>query len=101
MVDDPKDTPGIAVRRTSHDLLDQTIKGYDASGGFTAAKDAGRMNVESGNVGPGSATTVLMFDAHRSMRGRRQRGMLAPPGLNAGLLVSRNDQLIVFEGFPL
>jgi hypothetical protein len=35
------------------------------------------------------------------MRGRRQRGMLAPPGLNAGLLVSRNDQLIVFEGFPL
>jgi hypothetical protein len=27
--------------------------------------------------------------------------MLAPPGLDAGLLVGRNDKFLAFEGFPL
>ena len=79
VVDDPEDTPGVVVGRASHDLLNKTVKGCDAGGSFAAAKDTGMMNVESGHVGPGSATTVLMFDAHRAFRRDGQRGMLAPP----------------------
>ena len=100
IVDDPKDTPGIVVGRASHDLLDKTIKGGDASGCFATAKDTGTMNVESCDIGPGSATTILMFDPHRALRRGGQGGMLAPPGLDAGLLVGRDDKFITFEGFP-
>jgi len=99
IVDDPKDTPGIVVGRASHDLLDKTIKGGDASSCFATAKDTGTMNVESCDVGPGSATTILMFDAHRALRRWGQSGMLATPGLDAGLLVGRDDKFITFEGF--
>ena len=77
----------------------QTTKGCDAGGCFAAAKDTGTMNVESSDVGPRSATTVLMFDAHRALRRGGQRGMLAAPGLDAGLLVGGDDKFITFQGF--
>jgi hypothetical protein len=101
VVDDPKDTPGVVVGRASHDLLNETVKGCDAGGSFAAAEDTGMMNVESGHIRPGSAATVLMFDAHRAFRRDGQCGMLAAPGLDAGLLVSGNDKFIVFQGFIL
>jgi transposase len=44
-----------------------------------AAEDTGTMNVESGDVGPGSATAVFVFDAHRALRRGAQSGMLAAP----------------------
>ncbi len=100
VVDDPKDTSGVVVGRASHDLLNKTIKGCDTGSCFAAAKDTGTMHVESCDVGPGSATTILMFDAHRALRRSGQGWMLAPPGLDAGLLVGRDDKLISFEGFP-
>lgn len=59
------------------------------------------MNIERGHIGPRSATTVLMFDAHRTVASRREGGTLAAPGLNAGLLVRRDDKLIAFQGFFL
>ena len=99
IVNDPKDTPGFVVGRASHDLLNKAIKGCDTSGCFAAAKDTGTMNVESCEIGPGSATTILMFDAHRALRRDRQSWMLAPPGLDAGLLVGGDDKFITFEGF--
>ena len=68
IVDDPKDTPGVVVRKTSHDLLNKTIKGSDASGCFAAAKDTGTMHVERCDVGPCAATTIFVFDAHRALR---------------------------------
>jgi hypothetical protein len=82
-------------------LLNQTIKGGAASGGFAAAEDTGTMNVESCDVGPGSAAAILIFDAHRALRRRGQSGMLAASGLDAGLLVGRDDKFIVFEGFTV
>jgi len=99
IVDDPEDTPRIVVGRASHDLLDKTVKGGNAGGRFAAAEDTGTMNVESGDVGPGSATAVFVFDAHRALRRGAQGGMLAPPGLDAGFLVGRDDKFIIFEGF--
>jgi hypothetical protein len=100
IVDDPKDTPCVVVGRASHDLLNKTIEWCDAGGCFATAKDTGMMNVESSDVGPGSAPLVLMFDTHRTLGGSGQRRMFAATGLNAGLLVSRNDKFIAFEGLP-
>src|SRR5271166_5902046 len=97
VVDDPEDTPSIVVGRASHDLLNQTTKGCDASGCFAAAEDTGTMNVESGDVGPGPAATVFMFNTHRAFGCNSQRGMLAPPGLDAGLLVGGDDKFVTFE----
>src|SRR5271154_3688037 len=99
VVDDPEDAPGVVVGRAGHDLLNKTVKRRNACGRFAAAKDTGMMNVECSDVGPRSATTILMFDAHRAPRRDGQRGMLAPPGLDAGLLVSGDDKFIAFEGF--
>jgi hypothetical protein len=82
-------------------LHNETVKGCDAGGSFAAAKDTGMMNVESGHVGPGTATTILWFDAHRAFRRDGQRGMLAAAGLDAGFLVSGDDKFIVFQGLIL
>ena len=82
-------------------MLNQTIKRGDARGSFAAAKDTGTMNVESCDVGLGSATTILMFDAHRALRRRGQGRMLAAPGLDAGLLIGRDDKFVTFEGFTV
>lgn len=99
IVDDPKDTAGVVVGRASHDLLNKTIEGRNTSGCLAAAKDTGMMNIKSRDVSPGSATIVFMFNAQRAFRRGGQRGMLAPPSLNAGLLVSGDDKFIAFEGF--
>src|SRR5713101_4918574 len=97
IVDDPKDTACFVVGRASHDLLNQTIEGCDAGGFFATPKDTGMMNVESSDVGPGSAPLVLMFDTHQAFGGSGQGRMLAPTGLNALLLFSRDDKFIAFE----
>src|ERR1700733_1405579 len=64
IVDDPENTSGVVVGRASRDFLDKAIEGCDTGGGFTAAKDTGMMNIESSEVGPGTAPLVFVFDAH-------------------------------------
>ena len=50
IVDDPEDAARIIVRRSRHDLLDQTVKGFDAIIGLAAAKDPGMVDVQRGDV---------------------------------------------------
>lgn len=101
VVDNPKDTASIIVRRAGHDLLYQTVERSYARGRFATAKDAGMMNIKRGHVGPRSTTAVLMLDTHRAAASWRKGGMLAPPRLNAGLLVGGDDELIAFQGLFL
>ena len=101
VIDDPEDAPGVVVRRSGHDLLDETIEGLDTSGGLATAEDTSVMDVESGDVGPSPATVVLMLDAHRAMGSWRQGRMLAATRLNAGLLVGGDDEFIASEGLIL
>jgi len=96
VVDDPKDASGVIVGRSGHDLLDEVKERNDAGGGLATAKDPSVMNIESGEVGPSAAAVVLVLDAHGAARGRRQSGMRAAAGLNAGLLVGRDVKFIVF-----
>jgi hypothetical protein len=82
-------------------LFHQAIQGRDAGSYFAAAKDAGVMNIESSDVRPGAATILFVFDEHGAIGRGWQRGMLAPPGLNAGLFVSRDDVFVTLEGLAI
>src|SRR5260370_17813390 len=55
------------------------------------------MDVQSSEVGPGSAAVILMLYPHRVARPARPCGMFPPTGLDAGLFVCGNDELIVFQ----
>ena len=101
VVDDPEHAACIVVRGARHHLLDQTIKGRDPVFSLATTKDPGVMHVQCGNVGPGSATKIFVFDAHGGAGAASAGGVLAPPRLNTGFLIGRNDELIVFQGFSL
>jgi len=64
VVHDPKHASRVIVRRPRHHLLDQAIEGRDSVLGLAAPKDSGVMNVQGGDVSPGTATKVLTFHAH-------------------------------------
>src|SRR5438552_3560289 len=68
IVHNPEDATGVVIRRSGHHLLDEPVKGCDAILGFTTAKDSGAVEVQRGNIGPGTATEVLMLDLHGSAR---------------------------------
>ena len=50
---------------------------------------------------PGAATRVLVLHAHRLARPGRQARMDAQPRLDAGLFVSRDDELVLAQRLPL
>ena len=53
IINDPKDAAGIIVRRSSHDLLYEAVKGLDAVVGFAAAEDPDMMDIETGDLSRG------------------------------------------------
>src|SRR5947207_2161427 len=97
VIDDPEHTACVVIRRSCHDLVDQAIKGRDAVLGLATTKDSGMMHIQCGYVGPGAAARILMFNVHGVAGSTSVRGVLAPPRLNAGLLIRGNDELIVFQ----
>src|SRR5207249_7313264 len=102
VVDDPKDAASIHVRRSSHDLLDEAVKGLDAVLGLAAAKDPGIVDIQTGDVGQGAAPKVLVLNLHSATRPAGASGVFASSGLNAGFLVGRDHELIILQrlAFP-
>src|ERR1051325_11750232 len=94
IVDDPEDAARIIVGRSRHDLLDQTVKGFDAVVGLAAAKDSGMVDIQRGDVGPGSTTKIFVLNLHRATRPTCASGVFAAAGLNTGLLVRRNYEFV-------
>ena len=97
IINDPKDAASIMVRRSSHDLLNEAVKGFDAVLGFAAAKDPRTVDIETGDVSPGPASKVFVFHLHRATRASCASGMFAPPGLDAGFLVGRDHELVILQ----
>jgi len=97
VIHDPEDAPGIVIRRSGHHLFNEPVKGGDAILRFTAAKDAGSVDVQGGDIGPGPAAGVLVFDVHGSVRPATLRSMLAPAGLNAGLFIRGDHEFIILQ----
>ena len=101
VVHDPEDAPSGVVGCLAHDLLDQTLEGRDAGGRLAATEHLGAMHVQRSQVGPGAAAFVLMLNAHRLARLGGQAGMDTQASLDAGLLVGRDDELVVAQYLSL
>jgi len=52
------------------------------------------MYVPSRQVGPGALAKVLVFDSGGAVRGRRQSRLFSTSGLNAGLFIRRDDEVV-------
>jgi hypothetical protein len=97
-----KDAASIIVRRSSHYLLHEAVKGFDAVLGFAATKDSDVVDIQAGDVGPSPATKVFVLNLHRATRAAGARRVFAPPGLHAGFLVRRDHELVILQrtAFP-
>ncbi len=98
VVHNPEDAAGFIVRWAGHDLVHETIKGSDAIFQFAATQHAGVVDIERRQVSPGSATPVLMFDAHGPTGLASPGRMAAGSCLDAGLLIGGDHKLIVPQG---
>jgi len=87
IVHDPEDAARVVVRRSSQHLLDQPVKGRNAVFEFAAAKDSGVVDVQGGDIGPGTATEVLVFDTHGCAWPAGLRGVFAAAGLDAHFFI--------------
>jgi hypothetical protein len=101
VVNDPEHPPGLVIRRLRHHLGHQPVEGGNARLSFTAAKESGVMDIKGCQVGPSAATLVLMFHPLQPAGTGGESGMQTAPGLDAGFLVCREDELIVGEGVAL
>jgi hypothetical protein len=97
IVHNPENSTRFLVWRTLHDLIDEPVEGSDSALSLTTAKQFRPMHVQRRQIGPRSTTLVFMFDFHGRTRSGWQRCVAAATRLNAGLLVGRQDEFIIFE----
>ena len=94
VVHDPKDTASGLVGLLAHDFADKPIHRSNSAFDFAAAEDLSAMDIPCGQVGPGTFAKVLVLDASGAVGSGRQRWLFSASGLNAGLFVRRNDEVI-------
>src|SRR3970040_1468599 len=101
VVEDPEDAPRLPIRGWAHDLIDQAIKRSDAVARFATAKQLGAVNIPGGQVRPSVTAPGCMFDLHGQAGLRRECRMPARSGLEAGLLVRRQNKLVIPKRWSL
>ena len=101
VIHDPEDTSGFSVRGSPHDLVHQPIKRSNPVLSFAATENSSLMDIEGSQVGPSSAALVLMLDPHRATGLANPSRMLAAPGLDTGLLVRRDHELVVLQSLAV
>ncbi len=94
VVDNPEHATGVAVRGLGHHLGHQSLKRFDARRALTPAEQRGAVHVQRGEIGPGPSPRVLVFNPAGLTRPRRRRGVEADAGLDARVLVGRDDTVI-------
>ncbi len=101
IINDPEDTTSRPIGLLSHYLFNKPIKGCDASPGLAAADDDGTVNVPRGQIVQHPAAYVLVFNIGGTASRRWQYRVLPHAGLNPGLLVSRQNELVSSEWLAL
>ncbi len=101
VVDNPEDSSGLAIGAASHGLSHQSVEGDDAVLALAAAEELGAVDIERGQVDPGSEPFVLVLDLHDLSGLRGPRRVLSGPGLDAGLLIRADDILVTPESAAL
>jgi hypothetical protein len=97
IIHDPEDAAGLVIRWSGHHLLDEPVKRGDTILGFTAAKDAGPVDDQGGDIGPATAARGLVLDVHGSARPTTLGGVLAAVSLNAGLFIGGDHERVIFQ----
>src|SRR5262245_34510177 len=87
MVDEPEQPCADTVRFLCQPVVDQAATGCNPGRRGTAAPPIPSMDIPGGERWPSPTALVFVLDRGRSARPRRQRGMTAEAGLQAGLLV--------------
>ena len=96
IVHDPEKARCGAIRFLGHYLVYQSTEGFDPSLRFAASHHLAPANIPSCQILQCPATLVLILDASRLARLRRPGWMAAEAGLDAGFLISANDEFIWF-----
>ena len=65
VVDDPENSSSLAVGPLFHDLIHETVKGRDSGFAFAATEEFRAVDVQSGEIGPGSQPLIFVLDLHR------------------------------------
>src|SRR6185369_11770949 len=94
VVDHPEHPAGRGVGLAGHHLLDEPVERLDAGGVFAAAEHLGAVHVPSRQVGERAAAGVFVLDTHRPARRRWCGGVFADAGLDGGLLVGGDHELV-------
>ena len=99
VVHDPEYSSRGAIRFLAHDLMNETTERLDPCLAFTATEDLGPVDIPRGQVRPGSAADIFMLDSHAATVCGCQCRVSPAARLNAGLLVGRDHEIVVRQGF--
>jgi hypothetical protein len=97
IVDNPEDPAGLSIRSLGHDPIDQLVKRSNPALSMAMAEKLGAMDMLGRQVSHGPTPFVLVFDLHGFARLGWLAGMNASSGLNTGLFVSRNHELVLLQ----
>jgi len=101
IIDNPEHAARLRIGGLVHDPIDQVVKGDNAAVQLAVAEELGVMDIQGCHIGQRSTPFVLMFHFHRLARLGSLGGMDASAGLDAGLLIGRNHELIRLQRLPL
>lgn len=91
VIENPEDSVGAAIRFLRHDLVDETLKRFNACFGFTSAKEFSLVNIPGSKIRQGSVSFVFMFSTPPFVRFWSYIWMDPFPSLDTGFFVSRKD----------
>src|SRR5680860_658757 len=80
-----------------HDLGDEVGERDDAGGVLAAAEHLRAVDVVGGEVGHRTAAVVVVVDPNRSGLAGGQCGVAAAAGLDGGLLVGRDHEILLAQ----
>src|ERR1039457_7032895 len=101
IVDNPEHSARLGIRRLAHHPVDQAVKSNNATLRLAVAEKLGLMDIQGGQIGQRPAPLVLMFHLHRLARLGSLGGVDARAGLNAGVLVGGNHELVLLQGLAM
>ena len=101
IIDNPEHPARLAIGGLVHHPIDQVVKGHNAALRLAVTEQLGVMDIQSGDIGQRATPLVLMFHLHRLARLGSLGEVDARTGLNAGLFIRRNHELIVLQGLAL
>ena len=101
IVNNPEDAARLIIWWAGHHMVDEGIKMHDASSWHATAKYSSVVDIKRGEISPGAAALIFMFDSHAGPGLTGFGRVLANPRLYAGLLVSGDHEFIGFQGLIL